>query len=624
MKRIDASLPSVPPPKWAILERSLIDLMGEAVFPFLEKYTREDGSLIWHDKPGGGGSLDDAYESFYNWPLLYVLGGADHLLPISKKLFDGITSQYAYYGTVYKEYDKDADWFHQGEGYLFFYFLCLADPKDRKNLERAKRFAGFYLNEDPEVEEPIYDPERKLIRSWRVGSRGANFHVWRSYGWAEWSRPYGLPFEDVPGIESYEDLRDPEKARLMGEVMHRRMDRGDVAQNLAATSLLTNAFLLTGEEKYRSWVLDYVEAWIDRTRKNGGILPDNVGLSGEIGEYMDGKWWGGAYGWRVWHGFLNLGSTVLLAAFNALLLTGDRRYLEFPRSQIDLIMGQGIAKEGRFLVPFKHGDRGWFEYQDTGNGSYFLALVAHLWSMSMDALDWDRIRRLRELNTAKDWKEVATSWPRSHFNEAPWILFISGEYPEYPEKALLASVQHVYRRIDMIRGDKADLRSVNEHHWQVRNPVTTEALVQLTLGSPGILYFGGLLEARIRYFDFTKRRPGLPQDVAALVESLEAHGASISLVNLSPREARDVVLQAGAFGEHLFTEARYSSRVPTEESFIPRHERGGESPDRTDENCLQIDDKCLHVHMPPGTEIRLRLGMRLFTNRPSYAFPWDA
>ncbi|MEM3046667.1 MAG: hypothetical protein QW057_06230, partial [Candidatus Bathyarchaeia archaeon] len=429
MKRVEADIPCVPPPLWAVLERALIDVMSESVYPFLEKYTRLDGSLIWHDKPGGGGSLDDAYESVYNWPLLYALGGSDDLLPISLRLFNGITRKYAEYGTVYKEYERSADWFHQGEGYVFFYYLGLADPSVPEIVERARRFSGFYLNEDPEVKEPIYDPKLKLIRSWHVGSRGADFHVWREYGWAEWSRPYGLPYEDLPGITSYEDLRDPEKARRMGEAMHERMDRGDVAANLSATSLVTNAYLYTGDEKYRRWVLEYVEAWMDRVRANNGIIPDNVGLSGRIGEYMDGKWWGGGYGWRVWHGFLNIGSAVLIAAFNALVLTGDTRYLELARSQIDLVMRQGVVKDGSFLVPFKHGDKGWFEYQETGNESFFLALAAHLWSMSMDPADWARIERLRALNTAKDWSKVATSWWRAHCNEAPWLLFVAGENP---------------------------------------------------------------------------------------------------------------------------------------------------------------------------------------------------
>ena len=615
MKMIKADVPLVSPPTWAILERALIDIMSRSVFPFLRKYTREDGTLIWRDEFPGIDGLDDAYESFHNWPLLYALGGGDHLLNMSMKEFDAITRQFTKYGQVYKEYEQGYDWFHQGEGYIFFYFLGLADPTNQKNIERARRFAGFYLNEDPDLKEPIYDPELKLIRASHVGSRGPNFHEGEEhvYGWAEWSRPYGLPFEDVPGIESYEDLKDPEKARKMGEVMHKRMDRGDVAQNLAATSLLTNAYLYTGDEKYKRWVLDYVEAWMERTRQNNGIIPDNVGLSGKIGEYMDGKWWGGRYGWRVYHGFLNIGTAVLAASFNALLLTGDKRYLELARSQVEVLMKQGIVKridgEEKFLVPYKHGDRGWFEYQQTGLESHFLSICAHLWAISMDPSDWERIERLRSMNSGEDWNEVAASWRRSHCHEAPWLRFIAGENPSYPEKVLLVSLRRVYERLHMIRIDKEDLTKVNVHHWQERNPVTIEALVQLTLGAPGIIYFGGLLPVRVRYFDLERKRPGLPPDVAALVEKLEAERTVLTLINLSPCEERDVVVQGGAYGEHVFTQVKYQ---------VGRGERS----DQLEDRVIEVNDKCLHVHLPPATQIKLDLGTKRFVNRPTYAFPW--
>ena len=45
MIRIDANIPVVEPPQWAILERSLIDLMNEAVAPIMERYVRADGSV---------------------------------------------------------------------------------------------------------------------------------------------------------------------------------------------------------------------------------------------------------------------------------------------------------------------------------------------------------------------------------------------------------------------------------------------------------------------------------------------------------------------------------------------------------------------------------------------------
>ena len=42
---------------------------------------------------------------------------------------------------------------HQGEGYLFFYFLNLADPQSQKNKDLSIRFAVFYLNEDETIPE---------------------------------------------------------------------------------------------------------------------------------------------------------------------------------------------------------------------------------------------------------------------------------------------------------------------------------------------------------------------------------------------------------------------------------------------------------------------------------------
>ena len=53
--------------------------------------------------------------------------------------------------------------------------------------------------------------------------------------------------------------------------------QGDEPSNLCATALVTNAYLYTGDEKYKTWVLDYVRGWIDRIEANGGIIPDNVG-----------------------------------------------------------------------------------------------------------------------------------------------------------------------------------------------------------------------------------------------------------------------------------------------------------------------------------------------------------
>ena len=62
------------------------------------------------------------------------------------------------------------DWEHISEGLGPFYFYGLSRPGDPLYEERLRRFAGFYLNEDPGA--PNYDSERRLIRSLFNGSRG--------------------------------------------------------------------------------------------------------------------------------------------------------------------------------------------------------------------------------------------------------------------------------------------------------------------------------------------------------------------------------------------------------------------------------------------------------------------
>ena len=74
---------------------------------------------------------------------------------------------------------------------------------------------------------------------------------------------YNLPFFDLPGITCVQDLADPAKARLMGQTLFDRWRQGDTPTNLAVTSLATNAFLITGDEKYRAWVVEYTAAWVE-------------------------------------------------------------------------------------------------------------------------------------------------------------------------------------------------------------------------------------------------------------------------------------------------------------------------------------------------------------------------
>ena len=118
----------------------------------------------------------------------------------------------------------------------------------------------------------------------------------------------------------------------------------------------------------------------------------------------------------------------------------------------------------------------------------------------------------------------------------------------------------VHQHLAFMRDDQQDPSTYGDWYLQVRNPITVEGLVQLTMGGPLFMYNGGLLMARLRYFDMDRRRPGLPPDVAALVETLEDKHTVLHLVNLHPTQEREVLLQAGVFGEHRFTQIAYQQR----------------------------------------------------------------
>jgi len=589
-----------PPPTWAVRQRYLIELMDRAAVDFVERYTRPDGTLIWRKEwPGMDGS-DDGYESFVTFPLLYILGGGEHVHELARKEWDAVTWQFTGYGQVYREFDAYYDWMHHGESYTYLAYLALANPYHYVDRTRLLRFAAMYTGEDPEA--PNWDPDLKMIRSPINGSRGPCFEM-TAEDWVT-HRPilaqYLSPYTDVPGEDCSDplvklDWTDDKTFAKILKLMNERMVPGDVPLNLNATSLITEAYMMTGEEKYRQWVLDYLGAWRERAERNGGIMPDNIGPSGEIGERMGGKWWGGYYGWRWPHGAWIILESSLIAGCNATLLTGDPSWLDLHRSQADLVWSLRQEQAGRTVVPARHGDGGWFDYRPMRSTHY-----AHLYYMTRSEEDWARIEERFPAREA--WYNRPPRFGKAgHFYPERWLGYIAGENPGFVDQVLDDTYAGICQRMDKIDGDDWEsLESWDVHHWQELNPVVPEGLIQMTMGTPASVYHGGLLHASVRYFDPCRRRPGLPEHVAALVSKVTPEGIGLTLVNTDPLCSREVVVMAGAFGEHSFTEAQV----------------GGE-----DAGSVQVNDKVLCVRLGPSAQAHLDLGMERFASPPSYEFP---
>ncbi|NLV74916.1 MAG: hypothetical protein GXY52_09610 [Chloroflexi bacterium] len=584
-----------PPPDWALMERALITEMNTNALRYQEHYTRRDGSFIWRDEwPGFDGS-DDGYESYHNWPLFYALGGDSELHERSRWLWETVTRQFTEYGQVYREFDANYDWMHHGESSIYLYYFGLADPTRARDRARTLRFARMYMGEDPLA--PNWDADKRMMRSPITGSRGPRL----VNTWDDWATHravlalYPPPFDDLPGVPGpLANWNDDQVYSTILQALNARMMRCDVPLNLTSTSLITHAYLYTGDDKYRTWVLDYLQVWAERIQANGGICPDNVGPNGVVGETNDGKWWGGYYGWRWPHGFMTIIQPLTIAAMNAVLLTGDQSYLDIPRGQIDRIIELGHVEGEALMVPNRHLDSGWADFRQL-RPEYPL----QIWFMSQDERDRARLERFPERLT--EWSKVAPGRGKGDdIHIAPYYRFLEGANPGYPQALLDAQWNEVARRMARMASDDSDPESWDVHHWQDINPVHTEALLQLTCGGPQIIYHGGLLHVRLRYYDAIAARPGLPPDVGALVTGLDGSSIRVRIANISTLEPRELLIQAGAFGEHRFTSVQDLA--------------AGES-------APQDAGKYVRVRLAPGGQVELQLNMQRYVNKPSYEQP---
>ena len=596
------------PPNWAVRQRDLMALMDRAAVPFVAHATRPDGTLrqrtVWTSMDG----TDNGYEAFLSFPLAYLLGGAEHLHELGRKEWDAITWQYENYGTVEREFVAGFDWFHSSESYTYIYYLGLADPERHVDRERALRFARMYTGDDPQA--PNWDGDLTMIRGPLNGSRGPRHPTTRA-DW-EYHRPilsgYLAPYEDIeaPGVDKTDPLfrvdwtDDATYDRILAQI-NERMTRGDVPLNLSAASLVTNAYLYTGDERYRQWVLDYLQAWVERRDANRGIVPDNIGPGGQTGELMGGKWWGGYYGWRWPHGARNIVEPAFVAGSCAALMTGDMSHLDLCRSQLDMLWEQRREIDGVLKVPARHGDAGWFDFREP-DPLYYIHL--HYLSGS----DEDRQRLDEIFPERQGFEAMPPGFGRGKagvFPPKPWLAFIEGRDPAFPERLIEATYSVVLQSLDRVDADDSDPEERHCYHFQALNPVLPEGLVQMAMGTPAAVYNGGLLQAHLFYHDPVRRRPGLPEGVAALCDDVRCDAVGLTLVNTDPVNARPVLIQAGAFAEHAFGE--------------------GTVDDGSGPQSVAVDGAHLAVHLGPGARARIELGLRRFVNQPAYRVPrYDA
>ncbi len=627
----------VEPPAWALYERQLIEALDRAGIAFYDQYVEDDGTLTFKERyESGMNSSDDMYEAFRGFSLHTALGGSDEIDRRNRHAWEGITKQFTRYGQIYREFDSNWDWMHHGEGYINMYPMGMVEPKDPAFKDRAIRFAAMYTGEDPEA--PNWDPELKQMRAVMNGSRGPLME-WSKRDWTPTNANlvyYPLPFRDIPGVDAttawINDHPDNDQFAKLVKGMSDRMAKGDVPINLTAAPLIANAYLYTGDEKYVQWATDYLSRWEALTERNGGIIPDNVGLSGEIGEYT-GHWWGGYYGW-VWPSGSHIMRALLTGGKVATLLSGDDRWMNLARSQIAVLRANGFTdstasldpselrkrhlsdrmieaiRNGVPVVPWRHDDRGWYHYREEDPHLYL-----NLWFMSQSEEDWQHIERLAEAEKRVHGK-IGDS-------DLEWAYFVKGLNPGFPERALKSDLKLVAHKVAVIQSEHGNPETWVDNKWLNVEPMITSNLNRLSVGGIPVDVRGEMLYSQVRYFDGKRRRAGLPKDVAALVKRIERDWVEVEVVNLNVTEPRSLVVQGGAYGEHRIR------RVEFEKAAEIQPPVGNPSPRRayneTEETkaSVEVSGIAFAVDLDPGSGSTLRIYLDRNSSKPSYDFPWD-
>lgn len=568
------------PPEWALLERELLRANTAACEEFFTRYFDEDGTLECVERWGGDDGPDDAIENCNDWPHLHALGAPDSILRMYKKAWEGHIRQFtqartkqvplAVDGMYYKEFPVMFDWQHNAEGLSVFNLQGLSDPKDLKFGHRVRRYAGFYMNEDPGA--PNYDAEQKIIRSLFNGSRGPLLRKATARDWAGDPIEVESRFKPGHGERSYDEM--------LAHFQDYTDIVGDHPLNLLSTTLALNAYMLTHEAKYKKWLLEYVDAWVRRMEANDGVIPSNIGLDGKIGGACDGKWYGGTYGWAFTVRVPQTGEMAdrnrvhwsFIGFMNAYLLTGDDKYLDCWRKQAKVINANGKQRDGQWLTPRMYGAEGWYAFEP---GPYRLnALELYYLSMKPD--------------------------DRAAVGDDPWLNYLDGSDSGYPTRVLRRDLSRIRQRVEAMRRDSTSPDTRLADDPMEYNPASVTALIELMQGGLHLTRRGSVLHCRLRYFDPLAHRAGIPEDVAALVESMADDRVTLSLVNTSQVAERTVVLQAGAYAEHQFGSVL--------------EEGGAETP---------INDATFTVHLAPGCGSRLQLTMKRFANPPTLSAPWD-
>jgi hypothetical protein len=221
--------------------------------------------------------------------------------------------------------------------------------------------------------------------------------------------------------------------------------------------------------------------------------------------------------------------------------------------------------------PYMYGDDGWYDFR-------------------REPVSW---------GTLESWFWTMDEKDKTRVSNNPWIRFLNRDDPDYPERTLRHEFETIRKKVVGMRADTTTKDTRLADDPMKFNPATVGALNQLMMAGLDPGRGGGPLHCRLRYFDPINRRAGIPQDVAALVGSISDKNVSVTLVNISQSETRELIVQAGAYGENRVTQV-HDGR-----------------------NNVTVDSSTFRVRLAPGCGVDLKISNDRYTEQPTMSFPWN-
>ena len=353
-----------------------------------------------------------------------------------------------------------------------------------------------------------------------------------------------------------------------------------------------------------------------------------------VGGLLDGRWYGGHYGWSWPHGWYSVGhaadrrragrpppppattSTWTWCARPWTTIIAHGKVMAFTEadSSLRLQVDPQLAED----VPSRRCSCRTGTATAAGSTTTRCCGASRrpCGTTAADPADRRRLGRLRAA-AGYDWRTVRSFRSKEEAgHEEPWFTFLAGDNPDYPEKILAAAQAQVRHRLARME------RLPRTWTWprptstcgSSRNPVVTEALVQLTWGGPQVIYNGGLQQARVRYYDAEARRaPACPPGRRPGLQHRPA-GHRHRPGQPRPGAERTAVVQAGAFAEHTIRPcatppARTAPGSAACTTTGTRARRSPAPPSRAGGPWLRIE-------LPRSTRIRLTLRAHAARARP--------